>query len=194
MRQPLRLLAIALVVLACSTSALAATTAEQLVELSRAGLGDDILIELIQSDGSTFQLAAADLLALHQQGLSDRVIRAMQATAKKKPAPAPVVVTPVEPQRSDPWHVSPRPQEPPVVNVYQTVTQTVEAPSRHEPAPQYSVPIAVPVYLPAPVQPRPAPPVYWGWNGQRRPDSWDDRDRGRPPEPVKPEPVKKGGN
>ena len=184
MRQLLRLSLAVLLVIAGSAAAFAATTAEQLIELSRAGLSDDILIELIQSDGSTFQLTAPDILALHLDGLSDRVIRAMQATAKKKPAPA--VATAPEPQASSP-------QPPQVVNVYQTVTQTVETPA-HAPAPYYSPPLALPIYLPAPVVTRPAPPVYWGWGGQRRPDSWDDRD----PTPREPPPTKttdrKGGS
>ena len=59
-----------------AATASAATTAAQLVDLSKAGLGDDVLVELIQTDGSTFQLSAADILSLHRQGLSDRVILA----------------------------------------------------------------------------------------------------------------------
>src|SRR4030095_11236778 len=64
--------------------ATAATTAEQLVELMKAGLSDDILIALIQTDGSTFQLSAPEILSLHRQGLSERVILAMQETARRK--------------------------------------------------------------------------------------------------------------
>ena len=171
MRHFIRVSLVWLFIIGCSAAASAATTAEQLIELSRAGLSDDILIELIQSDGSTFQLTARDILGLHQDGLSDQVIRAMQATAKKKAAPP--ATAPEAPATS--------PQPPQVVNVYQTVTQTVDTP-RH--APEYfSPPLAIPVYLPAPVVARPVPPVYWGWGGQRRPDSWDDRDPSERREP-----------
>lgn len=145
-----------------SSVASAATTAEQLVALSRAGLSDDILIVLIQTDGSTFQLSADDILALHRQGLSNAVIRAMQETARK-PAP---VEEPVPPQ-------PPQPAPPPVVNVHQTVTQRVE-PSFAQSYPFYSVPVAVPVYVPRTIAPHAVAPVYWGFGGQRRPDSWDD--------------------
>ena len=60
----------------------AATTTDQLVALARAGLDDDVLIALIQTDGSVFQLTADDILELHRQGLSSRVILAMQQTAR----------------------------------------------------------------------------------------------------------------
>jgi hypothetical protein len=59
-----------------------------LLLLKDAGLSDDILIDLIQSDGSVFYLKAADIIDLHKQGLSDRVIRAMLATARKPAPPA----------------------------------------------------------------------------------------------------------
>ena len=146
-------------------NARADTTASQLVDLSRAGLSDDILVELIESDGSTFQLTAADVLALHREGLSDKVIVAMARTAKK--------AKPVEAPAAAPAPASaPAPAPPTVVNVHQTVTQHVEAPLRQS-KPSYAVPIAVPVYLPVTPVAKPQP-VYWGWGGQRRPDSWDD--------------------
>jgi hypothetical protein len=153
------------------TTATAATTADQLVALQRAGLDDDILIALIQTDGSVFYLSAEQILDLHRRGLSNRVIRAMQDTARQAQAAVEqaqqvVLAAPVEPQRSN------RTEPPPVVNVTQTVTQRVEAP--REPY-IYTVPVAVPVYVRRAVPPKAQPPVYWGWGGQRRPDSWDDR-------------------
>lgn len=172
-----RLLFSALILVAFASAASAGTTAEQLVGLSRAGVSDDILITLIQSDGSTFQLSADDILKLHNGGLSDAVIRAMQATAKRTtPGSAPVngdQQTKTEQQITT--------TTPAVVNVYQTVTQRVE-PSSSAAVPvyqypifgMYTLPIAVPVYAAAP-RPvvRPAP-VYWGWGGQRRPDTWQE--------------------
>ena len=52
-------------------TAMAVTTA-QLVELAKAGLSDEVLIALIETDGSTFQLSAADILQLHRAGLEQR--------------------------------------------------------------------------------------------------------------------------
>src|SRR5581483_7653551 len=78
-----------------AVSAEAATTAQQLVDLAHAGVDDDVLIALIETDGSTFRLGADDILSLHQQGLSDRVIRAMQESARVAPPPAPPAASPV---------------------------------------------------------------------------------------------------
>lgn len=171
MRHLLRLSIATLFALTVSAgSASAATTAAQLIELSRAGLSDDILVALIQTDGSIFQLTAAEILALHKAGLSDKVILAMAETAKKiQPAPTPQAASDA---------AESRPAPPPVVNVTQHVTQTVEQPRQRPDYPYYSVP----VYLPTPVAPRVEPPVYWGFGGQRRPDSWDDK---KPADPKK---------
>lgn len=153
-------------------SAVAATTAVQLIELSKAGLSDDILIALIQTDGSIFHLTAADILALHRAGLSDKVIMAMTETAR----------TSVRPARNDDGAAEARQPVPPsasqlapptVVNVTQHVTQQVDAPRQSHSIPYYSVPITVPVFPTFVRQPDP-PPVYWGFGGERRPDSWDD--------------------
>jgi hypothetical protein len=168
----------------------AATTTSQLVELSRAGLDDDILIALIQTDGSTFQLTADDILVLHKQGLSDRVIRAMQETAR----PPAVLPIPVEPEIIA-VPAPPPPPPPTVVNVYETVTPRVDPPAEIS-QPYYTIPIAVPVYVGAPVvrDQRPEKPMYWGWGGQRRPDSWQP-DPGPRREPAQQTPVKnKGGS
>ncbi len=152
----------------------AATSADQLVGLARAGLGDDVLIALIQTDGSTFQLSAADILALHKAGLSDAVILAMEQTASKTPAAAvpPVSVSAPSPAESpaggsavDRALVS-QPPAPAVVNVTQTVTQRVIT----SPAPPTQVVYTIPALVP--VQKKPVPPVYWGWGGRRRPDTW----------------------
>ena len=74
-------------------TAMAVTTA-QLVELSKAGLSDEVLIALIETDGSTFQLSAADILQLHRAGLSNGVILAMQKAGQNNVR----VVRPTEPQ------------------------------------------------------------------------------------------------
>jgi hypothetical protein len=174
-----------------ATPAAAATTAAQLVELMRAGIGDDVLIALIQTDGSTFQLSAQDILSLHQQGVSDVVIRAMLATAKRptqtaSPAPAPAAQTQPAPAASADYGASwsqqasvEMPPAPGAVNVTQTVTQHVDAPAQVQSGypymPFYTTFFASPVFVTSPVVVRSVKPVYWGWGGQRRPDSWDDR-------------------
>ena len=85
MRQCLRVLLAAVLLLGPAASAGAATI-QDLVKLKAAGLSDDILIALIESDGSVFQLKADDVISLRKQGLSERVIMAMLVTATKRPA------------------------------------------------------------------------------------------------------------
>ena len=177
-----------------------AVTSSELVQLMKAGLGDDVLIALIQTDGSTFTLTTADILALHKQGLSDKVILAMQATTGKtsvkvvqreQPAPPRAEAQVDEAVVTEPFMPVASPQ---VVNVYQTVTQRVESPRNTSSTPFVPVAYAVPVLVrPVPIKP-PAPPVYWGWNGQRRPDSWQDAPAPADPAATKPADKKGGGS
>ena len=115
----LRLSIATLLTLAVSAGpAAAATSAEQLLELSKAGLSDDILIALIQSDGSVFKLTAADVLALHRAGLSERVILAMASTAKPPAAPVAIRAEPAAAAVAE-ERPAPQPAPQPVVNVTQ---------------------------------------------------------------------------
>ncbi len=152
--------------------AAAATTADQLVALARAGLDDDVLIALIQTDGSVFQLTADDILALHQQGLSSRVIRAMQDTGRP-PGPecaAPPAGLDAGVESGAGWIGTPEAIAPRATAV--SADRAFAQPIIEETA--VPVPVAVPVYVRTPVAPRkPAEPVYWGWGGERRPDSWE---------------------
>jgi hypothetical protein len=49
------------------------------VEMAQSQVSDDIIINQICSTGSVFQLASQDVIYLRQQGVSERVIAAMQA-------------------------------------------------------------------------------------------------------------------
>ena len=153
-----------------------AVSIRDLIELSKEGVSDAVLIALIETDGSRFRMTPDDIRSVRAQGLSDLVIVAMIRTRPSSApprdgavetiggleAPAPVerVVERVVERAS-----------PPVV-VQQTVVQkvTVERP-RRDPDPVY-----VPVYVPVAVRPveekKKEEPVYWGWGGQRRPDAW----------------------
>jgi hypothetical protein len=163
----------ALLVLVSATPA-AAVTIRDLLNLKAAGLSDDILIALIETDGSIFRLSADDVISLHRQGLSERVILAMIDTARRALAAVP---QPFEPQ-SDLATLPQESYEPPVVvNVSQTNEQVVEVP-----VPQViEVPVAVPVAVPVVIRDKDrdrhpdggrSQPVYWGFGGERRPDTW----------------------
>jgi hypothetical protein len=167
-----------------------ATTIDDLIKLKAARVSDDVLIALIESDGSVFYLSADDVLKLRDKGLSDKVVVAMLMTgAKARQAGEAAVKQARMQQQAEQAQVDERyrpaseQQQPPTVNVTQTVTQTVEAPQ--QPAypnfgsyPYYQSPLYLPVTYPygyggrvnRPVVTN--TPVYWGYGGQRRPDTW----------------------
>lgn len=131
-----------------------AVTLSDLIDLSRAGLSDDILIELVEAERSVFHLDAQALKALKAEGLSDRLLLHLLRTPSLREAERQPVY---EPALSAP---PPAPQPAPTQVV---VIDRVE-------------PVAVPIYVPVYIQPtepeRPTKPVYWGYGGKRRPDSW----------------------
>jgi hypothetical protein len=149
-----------------------AITLREVIELSRAGLGEEVLLALIEIDQRIFPIDPETLRALKDAGVSERVIIAMVKSGRTPnqalEAPPVLVDTPPPP--------APEPQ---VVYVER------ERPVVREVA----VPVAV--YIPVPVRthgrahadglpPRravderrkPAEPVYWGWGGKLRPDAW----------------------
>jgi hypothetical protein len=66
----------ALVALWISSAPVLAVTPDELVDLRRAGLGDEVLLALIETTGVQGPLGAAAALDLKRAGLSDRVIAA----------------------------------------------------------------------------------------------------------------------
>lgn len=162
-----------------------AVTIRDLIELSKAGLGDDVLIALIEVDRRVFTLDTPTLKQLKEAGVSDAVIVALIRTARAPvPAPAPPAAAPEPPSR-----------EPEVVVIEHRTPQLAPV--------AYPVPVAVPVYVPVPTGSRglgrretvttivptdqglvrarvPVPPncvkaepVYWGFGGKLRPGSWE---------------------
>ncbi len=213
MRLALRLLFSALVLVGPLAGRASAVTVQELLDF-RGKLSDDILIALIESDGSVFHLSISDVAKLRDQGLSERVILAMLKTAQK-PMPAVTVnstqspATPTAPTTmpATPVYIDPggavdqngqpmpavitdTPDQgqvvaktaPVVVNVKQEVTQKVEQPAQNmQPAYAgypfgfgypFGVGVIVPGGIVTPVNAVVTRPVFWGWNGQQRPDSW----------------------
>jgi hypothetical protein len=163
-----------------------ALTIKDLIDLTRAGLGDDILLALIEVDRSVLPIDTQTLTQLKDAGVSERVILAVVRSGRTPPPAPPVIIE--EPE--------PAPPPPPQVVVIEHREQIRE------------VPVAVPVYVPvysayprhrsvrgtAGVQVAPgttvptriyppgtqvpqtphkaAEPVYWGFGGKLRPDAW----------------------
>ena len=174
------------------TAAAQTLTIRDLVALNQAGLGDDVLIALIEADGAVFRLGPLEVLDLKKLGLSDPVLIKMIQTSRLAPVPPAAAPSRDNYSRSDERDddTSSSRTAPPVV-VQQTVVQEVhvEAP-RPQREREY---VQVPVYVPVVVQPRrpvkEPEPVYWGFGGQRRPDSWEPSKT----TPEKPKPAGGGG-
>lgn len=186
MRRITLLLVVPLIVLLASRAD--ALTFRDVIELTRAGLGDDVLLALIEVDRSVFPIDAASIKELKAAGVSERVILAMVRSGRDVPPPPAPDQMPVDNASSSP---APAPQ---VVVI-----------DHHDPPEVREVPVAVPVYVPYVVHPtrnvrahdgdqlrganelsfgqtvpitqhpttvRQPQPVYWGWGGKLRPDAW----------------------
>ena len=176
-----------------------AVSAKDIIDLSRAGLGEAVLLALVEVDGGVFTIDNATLRELKAAGVTEKVIEAMVRSGRSRPGPRPEPQPPIE---ADP---PPAPQvivvehEPPVVQqlvvpvpVYVPVGSSIRARGHlvnqpkgrlvQQPFGQLVQPSAeqlrwfgmpVSTFAPAQLQPRPpAPPVYWGWGGKPRPDAW----------------------
>ena len=165
-----------------------ALTVRDVVELTRAGLGEEVLLALIEVDRSIFPIDAATIKELKANGVTERVIAAMVRSGREMPPPDPIVTEPA------PQAVAPQPQV--------IVIEHRDPPEVREVV--HEVPVAVPVYIPVattrsvhtrvdqgangipissdrwiaehmPQQPTPVrqkEPVYWGFGGKLRPDAW----------------------
>jgi hypothetical protein len=71
-----------------------AVTNYDVVEMTRAGLSEDLIVSTIQSRGSRLDLSPNGLIALKQAGVSDRVVLAAQSRV----AYAPAIAQPINPQ------------------------------------------------------------------------------------------------
>jgi hypothetical protein len=168
-----------------------AVTIRDLIELSKAGLSDPVLLALIEVDRSVFSIDTATLKQLKEAGVSDQVIVALIRSGRQ-PRPEPVAAPAPEPL--------PREREPEVI-----VIDHRDSPAPAPPPAPVAYPIAYPVYVPVPSRrgfdtrdtrhtiettfptdaglvrarvPVPpncvkAEPVYWGFGGKLRPGSWE---------------------
>lgn len=152
-------------------------TVRDIVELSRAGLGEEALLALIEVNRPIFPVDVDTLKTLKAAGVPPNVITAMIRSGRMplpealQPAAEPVAVEAV-PETAGATVPSPAPQ---VIVV-----------DHHDEPVVREVSVAYPVYVPVtvrpirrgvdnpvrPVTPRVVEPVYWGWGGKLRPDAW----------------------
>jgi hypothetical protein len=82
-------------VVCLGSARLHAISIRDIIELSRAGLSDEVLLALIETDKTVFTLSNEQLVLLKQSGVSDRVVIAMVEQGRKpaKPATPPPAAT-----------------------------------------------------------------------------------------------------
>jgi hypothetical protein len=76
---------------ACLTAlsfAQSTVTNDTIVKMVKAGLGEDIVLNTVNSQPGKYKTGADDLIALKSAGVSDKIIAAMLAAGKGAPAPA----------------------------------------------------------------------------------------------------------
>jgi hypothetical protein len=103
---------------------------QEVVKLTQAKMGDDVIKNYINSTGRTYRLSADDIIYLNSQGVSSGVISALQATAAANPNPPPAVPPPAAPVA--PATYPQPPPSPPPASVQVAVTAEAPAP----PAPE----------------------------------------------------------
>ena len=138
MRRPILLFALMLTMGAASAEAL---SVRDIVELSKSGLGDELLLALIDVEKKVFPVDTATLKTLKDAGVSERVILAMIRSGRL-PEPVPVPEPPAA------QYVPPPAPAPQVVVI-----------EHREPEASRVREVAVPVPYYIPVYVRPHPPV-----------------------------------
>ena len=128
-----------------------AVTLRDIIDLTKAGLGDDVLLALIEVDGRVFDVDSATLTRLKASGVSEKVIVALVRSGRVQPAPT--TPEPMSPESMSPQSMSnvPRPladvvaeqQAPQVIYVQQPPATVVR-----------EVAIPYPVYVGIPVSSR----------------------------------------
>jgi hypothetical protein len=184
-------LAVAVLLLATAPVPAEALTIRDVIELTKAGVSEDVLLALIDVDGGVYASDTETLKALKAAGVSERVMVALVRSGRERqlPEPAPPSASEDEAQAQPPApqvvvveHHEPQVQQvvvpvPVYVPVYTTPSRGHRGPYGSERvrtgdfAPSNYVP-----FQPAPPvirqQVEPAAPVYWGFGGKRRPDAW----------------------
>ncbi len=97
-----------------------AVTIDDVIGMSRAGVAEDIIVTHVHNHGSAAPLRPNDLIVLQQQGVSPRVVQALQAPPPQAAYPAPPVVVAAPPPYWGPPYGYPYPYPYPYYRPYRT--------------------------------------------------------------------------
>jgi hypothetical protein len=174
-----------LTVVALAAGRAEAVSIRDVIELTKAGLSEPVLLALIEVDRSVFAIDTPTLKQLKDAGVSDAVIVAMIRSGRTPP-PQPVQPAPLPETRPEPQVVvvehraPPAPAPAPIAVPYPVAVPVyVTAPSRRFPHGETittTIPTDVGVVkarVPVPANCVKAEPVYWGFGGKLRPGSWE---------------------
>ena len=87
-----------------------AVTVQDVVAMTQAGVEDELIVTHIQLHGPAQPLETRDLIHLKNNGVSPRVIQALQTPASLRDVPPQPVPVYVEPYPVDPWYGPPPPR------------------------------------------------------------------------------------
>lgn len=163
-----------------------AVTIRDLIELSKAGLSDQVLLALIEVDRGVFAIDTPTVKQLKDAGVSEAVIVALIRSGRTpraqepEPVPEPDYLPTREPDVIVIHHHDERPAAPaPVAVPYPVAVPVyVGVPSRRHSGGgtvTTTFPTDVGVVkarVPLPANCVKAEPVYWGFGGKLRPGSW----------------------
>ncbi len=76
-----------------------ALTVDEVVQLSEAGLADDIILDQMKADGSAFELSAAEIIHLQRKKVSPVVIRFMVSARERQAPPEAAPIPANEPRK-----------------------------------------------------------------------------------------------
>lgn len=188
--------AFALLLLTGTVSRAEALTIRDVIELTRAGLPDEVLLALIDVDGGVYASDAETLKALKKAGVSERVMVALVRSGRERRVEEPPPAVVEEPQPPQPQvivieHHEPRVEQVVVpVPVYVPVHTTGARVHRRTDALVQPTESTFVPFQSGPPAVRPEPrrePVYWGFGGKLRPDAWGQ------PAPEREKPSEKDG-
>jgi len=166
-----------------------AVTVRDVIELSKAGLSDQVLLALIEVDRGVFAIDTPTVKQLKDAGVSEAVIVAMIRSGRAPralepqlvPEPAPVAVATSAPEVIViDHHDAPAPIAVPYPVPYPVAVPVyVQVPTRRFPG-RDTITTTFPTdvglvkaRVPVPANCVKAEPVYWGFGGKLRPGSWE---------------------
>src|SRR5690349_3686171 len=92
----MRVLVAAVVVVLATVQSAQAITIRDIIELTRAGITEEVLVALVEVDGGVYATDTATLKSLKEAGVSERVMIALIRSGRQRPVeppiPAPVPV------------------------------------------------------------------------------------------------------